>query len=131
MLRPVIAVTLLLLASVADGLRVDLQARVSRRAAFSAAAVAAVSLPPRIASADSKYDKKFEACLSQCVYETTKITKGVGQVEVISRSEAYATCKPKCATSKEQLLLVCAREPNPTSCFFFEPTHPVSSLTSM
>ena len=48
---------------------------------------------------------QFEECLSKCVYEQTKITKGVGKVEVVSRTEAYGICKPKCATSKEQLLL--------------------------
>ena len=53
----------------------------------------------------SKYDKKFESCLSQCVYEQTKIAKGIAQVEVVSRSEAMASCKQKCATSKDQLLI--------------------------
>ena len=60
----------------------------------------------RPAHADGgKDDKKFQACLSQCVYEATKITKGIAQVEVMSRAEAFATCKPKCATSKDQLLI--------------------------
>ena len=68
--------------------------------------IAATALAlPRAARADGKYDKKFESCLSQCVYEQTKIAKGIAQVEVVSRSEAMASCKQKCATSKDQLLI--------------------------
>ena len=92
--------------------------------------IAAALLPStRAAHADSKYSKEFETCLSKCVYEQTKITKGIGKVEVMSRTEAYGMCKPKvkrrraqercfpcadpapplvlaqCATSKEQLLI--------------------------
>ena len=83
---------------------------VSQRAQWDLpAAVAGVAasllLPSRAVQAASKYDKDFESCLSKCLYEKTKITKGIAQVEVISRSEAYAQCKPKCATSKEQLLI--------------------------
>lgn len=59
----------------------------------------------RIAAEGTKSDKKFQECVSKCVYEETKITKGIAKVEVVSRTEAYAICKPKCATSKEQLLL--------------------------
>jgi len=43
--------------------------------------------------------------LSKCLYEKTKITKGIGQVEVVSRADAMLECKPKCATSKAQLLI--------------------------
>ncbi len=65
--------------------------------------IAATALAlPRAARADGKYDKKFESCLSQCVYEQTKIAKGIAKVEVVSRTEAYAICKPQCATSKDQ-----------------------------
>ena len=39
------------------------------------------------------------------VYEATKISKGIADVEVMSRAEAFAKCKPKCAKSKEQLLI--------------------------
>ena len=52
-------------------------------------------------AADDK--KAFESCMSKCVYEATKITKGVGQVEVMGRTEAFAACKPKCAKSKKDL----------------------------
>ena len=79
----------------------------TRRAAVSAAAAAAL-LPGAAFAASkdgTKKDKKFEECLSQCVYTQTKITKGIGEVEVMSRKEAYGICKPQCATSKEQLLL--------------------------
>ena len=77
----------------------------TRRAALAALPMAAALSRPRAALADSKYDKKFESCLSLCVYEQTKIAKGIAQVEVVSRSEAMATCKSKCATSKEQLMI--------------------------
>lgn len=80
----------------------------SRRAAVALpAAISAAFLGQLPARADdkSKYDKKFEKCLSMCVYEKTKIAKGIGEVEVVSRSEAMAVCKPQCAKSKEQLLL--------------------------
>ncbi len=53
----------------------------------------------------SKTDKSFTECLSKCLYEKTKITKGIGQVEVVSRADAMLECKPKCATSKAQLLI--------------------------
>lgn len=75
----------------------------SRRAVASGS-LAALVLPSQSAHAASKYDKAFDDCLSKCVYEKTKITKGVGQVEVVSRADAFAECKPKCATSKDQLL---------------------------
>ena len=45
--------------------------------------------------AASKYDKAFDECLSKCVYEETKITKGIGKVEVKTRSDSFAVCKPK------------------------------------
>lgn len=41
--------------------------------------------------------------LSKCVYDKTKITKGVGQVEVMGRAEAFTACKPKCAKSKSDI----------------------------
>ena len=95
---------LALFAAVASGLRIDLR---TRRGAVLGACTAAVTLQPlRPAFAEgSKSDKKFQECLSKCVYQQTKITKGIAQVEVIGRSEAYAICKPKCATSKEQARL--------------------------
>ena len=77
----------------------------SRRAILPAAVGLAFTgrLPAR-ADDKSKYDKKFQSCLSQCVYEAMKISKGIAEVEVVSQKEAIATCKPKCAKSKEQLL---------------------------
>ena len=78
-------------------------AGVSRRACVAAlgGASSAALLPLRPALADEKKD--FESCMSKCVYEATKITKGVGQVEVMGRAEAFAACKPKCAKSKKDL----------------------------
>ena len=83
-------------------------AALGRRAAVALpVAVGAAFLRQSPARADdkSKYDKKFEKCISECVYEKTKIAKGIAEVEVVSRSEAMAVCKPQCAKSKEQLLL--------------------------
>ena len=91
------------LAGLACGLKLPAATVFSRRAAFAAAVGASSTLlqPPRPAMADSKKD--FESCISKCVYEATKITKGVAQVDVMPRSEAFAMCKPKCATSKKDL----------------------------
>ena len=91
-----------LLALGAEALRVPVG--VSRRTCLAAAlggASSAALISPRPALADEKKD--FEACMSKCVYEATKITKGVGQVEVMGRTEAFAACKPKCAKSKKDL----------------------------
>ena len=103
---------LLLLAAAVSGFRAPSGA--TRRSVLSGAcAAASLSLfPTQQAAADGKYDKKFEACVSQCLYEQTKITKGVAKVEVMSRAEAYAVCKPKCATSKEQLLIGQPKKPS-------------------
>jgi len=90
-----------------ESLRVQ-PAAIGRRSLIGAAtAVATVVLHPAAAPAESKggkYDKSFDECLSKCVYEETKITKGIAKVEVKSRSEAFVECKPKCAKTKEQLL---------------------------
>ena len=95
------AVLLLLacLAALAHGLQTN--HALGRRAVLGACA-ATVLQPARVRAAD-KNDKKFQDCLSNCVYEQTKIAKGIAKVEVVSRTEAYALCKPKCATSKEQV----------------------------
>merc|ERR1719217_1139704 len=68
----------------------------SRRAAVGRLAPALL-LPwlPNAASAADK-SKAFTNCVSNCVYEKTKITKGIAQVEVMSREEAFAVCKPEC-----------------------------------
>ena len=80
--------------------------RASRRAAVGFAALAVLPHAARAGgSGNTKDDKAFQECLSKCVYEKTKITKGIAQVEVVSRTEAYAECKPKCAVNKDQLLI--------------------------
>ena len=77
----------------------------SRRAILPVAVVAACATrAPAFADDKSKYDKKFQSCLSECVYNEMKIAKGLAQVEVVSQKDAIASCKPKCAKSKEQLL---------------------------
>ena len=98
-------VLLSVLSAAVHGLHVEAPGR--RSAVLGACAAAtALQLPtPARADAGKKDDKKFQQCLSECVYETTKIAKGIAKVEVTSRTEAYALCKPKCATSKDQLLL--------------------------
>jgi hypothetical protein len=78
-----------------------------RRALVSGAAVAGLLLPSGAAWAGdekSKYQKKFVDCVSACIYDRTKIAKGLAKVEVIPRDEAAKMCKQRCATSKEQLL---------------------------
>ena len=102
-MKETLLVALSLIAS-ASGWTLPALEQPSRRTA-GAGVAASLLLPSRAVQAASKYDKDFESCLSKCLYEKTKITKGIAQVEVISRSEAYAQCKPKCATSKEQLLI--------------------------
>lgn len=49
----------------------------------------------------TKADPKYEACVSQCVYECTK-PKGDEQK---SRAECIPLCKKQCATNKEQLMI--------------------------
>ena len=63
----------------------------------ASAAALSTALPARRALADGKKsDKEIQACLSKCVYEETKIAKGIAKVEVVSREEAFKICKPKC-----------------------------------
>ena len=97
---------LLGLVAACEALRVPAASSLGRRAVIGTSAAAL--LLPRVShaagSGNSKDDKKYQECLSNCVYEATKITKGVAQVEVKSRTEAYAECKPKCALNKEQLM---------------------------
>jgi hypothetical protein len=99
---------LLLITACVSGWRVPppaVTAACSRRAMLPAAVGLAFSgRLPAGADDKSKYDKKFQACLSQCVYEQMKISKGIAEVELISQKDAIASCKPKCAKSKEQLL---------------------------
>ena len=95
---------LAVLSAAVHGFRVEALGR--RGAVLGACAAVTALQPPAPARADGgKGDKKFQECLSNCVYEATKITKGIAKVEVMSRQDAYAMCKPKCATSKDQLLL--------------------------
>ena len=74
----------------------------------AAAAAAAPPLAPARAIANimpakvNDKGKEYTECLSTCVYESTKITKGIAKVEVVSREEAYAACKPKCADKRKK-----------------------------
>ena len=101
------ALLLTLLAAMATALRSPLGSAshdvTSRRAAIGGAA--ALLLPTTAVFAADKYDKAFEECLSKCVYMKTKIAKGIAQVEVVSRADAFKECKKECATDPKQLLL--------------------------
>ena len=94
---------LALFAAAVNGLRVE--HALGRRSAILSAATALTALRPAPARAGGtgKDDKAFQSCISQCVYTETKISKGIAKVEVMSRTEAYAKCKPQCATSKDQV----------------------------
>jgi hypothetical protein len=97
--------------------RTPQQQQVQSRSAFLSSALAATALsflaPPQAAHAatsnndsdaatkGTKKDPKFEACLSQCMYDCTK-PKGSEQR---SRTECLPDCKKQCATTKQQLLL--------------------------
>ena len=69
--------------------------QMSRRGAIGLAAATALPGAVHAGNEGTKNDKAFTECLSKCLYEQTKIAKGIGQVEVVSRQEAYAVCKPK------------------------------------
>ena len=98
----VLLLLIVVIVAAASGLRIE---HLGRRSAVLAACTAASTTLRPIAPARAgggKDDKKFQECLSKCVYEQTKIAKGIAKVEVVSRTEAYAICKPQCATSKDQ-----------------------------
>jgi len=70
---------------------------VGQRRSFLLGAAAALSTGLSVlpASAADK-GKAYNDCISKCVYESTKIAKGIAQVEYKPREEAMAECKPKC-----------------------------------
>ena len=91
--------------AVADGLRLPANPpQLSRRHAVG---LATATMLPGAAHAGgkdgTKDDKAFTECLSKCIYEATKITKGIAKVEVTSRQEAYVECKPKVCRSSQLL----------------------------
>jgi hypothetical protein len=73
----------------------------------SAAAVVAGCAPPAMAKEmdpaikGTKDDPKYQACVSECMYECTKPKGG----EQMSRMECLPGCKKQCATSKSQLMI--------------------------
>lgn len=102
---------LLLLAVCATGIRVvaptpPSAALCSRRSVLPVAFGLAFAsrVLPALADDKSKTDKKFISCISECVYDQQKIAKGIGEVEYVTKKDALALCKPKCAKSPEQLL---------------------------
>ena len=60
-----------------------------------------------VAHADDT-DKKFETCLSKCIYQQTRpppVGSPTERLEQkLSRGEILTLCKEKCAVNKEQLL---------------------------
>ena len=55
----------------------------------------------------SKTSKKFETCISTCVFDLTKpapIGSGVERLEAIDQKSAISECRKKCAKSKAQLM---------------------------
>eukprot|EP00567_Pseudictyota_dubia_P004443 CAMPEP_0197438778 /NCGR_PEP_ID=MMETSP1175-20131217/5679_1 /TAXON_ID=1003142 /ORGANISM="Triceratium dubium, Strain CCMP147" /LENGTH=128 /DNA_ID=CAMNT_0042968575 /DNA_START=68 /DNA_END=454 /DNA_ORIENTATION=+ len=91
------------------GVPADAAAICDRRAAFVktagfvvggiAAPAFAKDVDPKLK--DTKADPKYQACVSQCIFECTK-PKGDEQK---SRAECIPECKKQCATSKEQLMI--------------------------
>ena len=55
----------------------------------------------------SKTSKKFEGCMSTCVFDATKpapIGSGVERLVAVDQRTAIRECKKKCAKSKAQLM---------------------------
>eukprot|EP00611_Tribonema_gayanum_P000931 TRINITY_DN10701_c0_g1_i1.p1 TRINITY_DN10701_c0_g1~~TRINITY_DN10701_c0_g1_i1.p1 ORF type:complete len:140 (-),score=29.28 TRINITY_DN10701_c0_g1_i1:132-512(-) len=82
--------------------------RVSRRDVFAgiASSVAAVGFAGAAVAKDdpskvgTKDDPKFQACISQCIYECTKPKGSMTR----SRGECLPECKKNCATTKAQAM---------------------------
>jgi len=58
-------------------------------------------------SEGTKGEKKFELCVSKCIFAETRpppIGSSVERLEAKDRSAALADCRKSCATTKEQLL---------------------------
>uniref|UniRef100_A0A7S3TFD7 Uncharacterized protein n=1 Tax=Emiliania huxleyi TaxID=2903 RepID=A0A7S3TFD7_EMIHU len=86
---------LLLLALCVHSVQASMAApQLSRRAVAVTAAAAAGRAPARAFAADK--GKEYNDCMSKCMYEATKITKGIAKVEVTPREEAKEMCKPQC-----------------------------------
>mmetsp|Transcript_59337 Transcript_59337/g.176247 ORF Transcript_59337/g.176247 Transcript_59337/m.176247 type:complete len:135 (-) Transcript_59337:906-1310(-) len=84
----------------------DRRAALLKTATFAALPFLASPLPAFAKEIDpalkgTKNDPKYQACLSQCIYDCTK-PKGDEQK---SRAECLPECKKTCATSKEQLMV--------------------------
>ncbi|KAG5191140.1 hypothetical protein JKP88DRAFT_231474 [Tribonema minus] len=81
---------------------------VSRRDVFAgiASSVAAVGFAGAAVAKDdpskvgTKDDPKFQACISQCIYECTKPKGSMTR----SRGECLPECKKNCATTKAQAM---------------------------
>lgn len=67
-------------------------------------------LPNALADGDgTKAEKKFELCLSKCLFDETRpppVGAGTDRIEnTRSRTEIMRGCKSQCAKTKEQLML--------------------------
>ena len=55
----------------------------------------------------SKTNKKFESCVSTCVFDLTKpapVGSGVERLAAMEQRTAISTCRKQCAKSKAQLM---------------------------
>lgn len=81
-----------------------------KQAIFAISTIVALSYPlqAQAATEGAKTDKKFELCLSKCVFEETKPPPVGSTAERLetqrSRGEIIRDCRAKCATTKQQLL---------------------------
>jgi hypothetical protein len=82
----------------------------SRRGAFAAILLTPLLHASSIQASelDAKASKKFESCLSKCVFNETKpppVGSDSGRIEIKkTRQEVLTVCKQKCATDPAQLL---------------------------
>ena len=56
----------------------------------------------------SKTSRKFENCVSQCVFDETKpppVGSGVDRLEAVDQKTAIRLCRKKCAKTKAQLMM--------------------------
>ena len=82
-----------------------------RRGAFAAILLAPVFHASSIQASelDAKSSKKFESCLSKCIFNETRpppAGSDAGRIEIKkTRQEVITVCKQVCATEPSQLLI--------------------------
>lgn len=79
----------------------------SQRRCFLFGAAAALTAAAPAFAADK--GKTYNDCMSKCVYDATKISKGIAQVVVESRGDAMAECEPTLAGTRARYVrIACA-----------------------